>query len=79
MTHPDEFDPAFEPGFDPDPAPEVRRVQPYDARKTYRCPGCDHEIRPGMGHVVVVPPLHPEDRRHWHNPCWERAGRGQRS
>ena len=23
--------------------------------KVYRCPGCDHEIPPGTGHVVVWP------------------------
>ena len=40
---------------DADPAPEVRRVQPYQATKTYRCPGCDHPIPPGTGHIVVVP------------------------
>ena len=30
-------------------AVDVRHVQPYQADKTYRCPGCDHEIRPGEG------------------------------
>src|SRR5262249_42243518 len=34
---------------------EVRHVQPYQADKMYRCPGCDHEIRPGEGHKVVIP------------------------
>jgi hypothetical protein len=58
-------------GFDDDV--EVRHVQPYQAVKTYRCPGCDHEIRTGEGHEVVVPRLAPEDRRHWHTPCWKRA------
>ena len=41
-------------------------MQPYEAVKTYRCPGCDHEIPPGQGHEVVVPLDAPEDRRHWH-------------
>jgi hypothetical protein len=54
---------------------EVRHVQPYQAVKTYRCPGCDHEIRPGEGHEVVVPRLAPEDRRHWHTSCWAREVR----
>lgn len=58
-------------GFDDDV--EVRHVQPYQAVKKYRCPGCDHEIRTGEGHEVVVPRLAPEDRRHWHTPCWKRA------
>ena len=49
---------------------EVRHVQPYQAEKTYRCPGCDHEIRPGEGHKVVIPPDAPQDRRHWHTGCW---------
>ena len=52
---------------------EVRHVQPYQAVKTYRCPGCDHEIRPGEGHEVVVPRDSPQDRRHWHSSCWQRA------
>jgi hypothetical protein len=51
---------------------EVRHVQPYQAVKTYRCPGCDHEIRPGTGHEVVVPLEAPDQRRHWHSPCWAR-------
>jgi hypothetical protein len=59
---------------DPD-AVDVRNVQPYEAVKTYRCPGCDHEIRPGEGHKVVVPLQAPGDRRHWHTGCWFRAQR----
>jgi hypothetical protein len=51
----------------------VRHVQPYEAVKPYRCPGCDHEIPPGLGHEVVVPVDSPEDRRHWHTGCWFRA------
>jgi hypothetical protein len=49
---------------------EVRHVQPYRAEKSYRCPGCDHEIRPGEGHKVVIPRAAPDDRRHWHTGCW---------
>lgn len=52
---------------------EVRHVQPYQAIKAYRCPGCDHEISPGTGHEVVVPLDAPDLRRHWHTPCWRRA------
>lgn len=52
---------------------DVRHVQPYEAVKAYRCPGCDHEIRPGEGHEVVVPRDAPQDRRHWHSSCWRRA------
>jgi hypothetical protein len=54
---------------------EVRHVHPYEAVKAYRCPGCDHEIPPGLGHEVVVPLASPVDRRHWHTGCWRRAAR----
>jgi len=56
----------------------VRHMQPYEAVKTYRCPGCDHEIPPGQGHKVVVPLDRPEDRRHWHTGCWHRESRPRR-
>jgi hypothetical protein len=57
----------------PDGPIDVRHIQPYQAVKTYRCPGCDHEIPPGLGHEVVVPRDAPEDRRHWHTSCWRRV------
>jgi len=41
--------------------------------KTYRCPGCDQEIRPGTPHVVAWPGDERgdlTDRRHWHTGCW---------
>ena len=56
------------------PGYEVRRVT---ADKEYRCPGCDHLIRRGLWHLVVVPEGVPEGRRHWHEHCWRvelRAG-----
>ena len=56
---------------------EVRHVQPYQAVKEYRCPGCDHEIRVGEGHKVVVPLDAPGERRHWHTGCWFRAERNR--
>ena len=40
--------------------------------KTYLCPGCMHEIRPGVSHVVVVEEEDVEARRHWHTECWRR-------
>ncbi|OBY30445.1 hypothetical protein [Mycolicibacter kumamotonensis] len=42
------------------------------AVKVYRCPGCDHEIRPGIAHVAVWPQDcgDGDDRRHWHTSCW---------
>ena len=56
--------------------------------KTYRCPGCDQEIRPGTPHVVTWPAyardsdLDPWDtesaadrRRHWHTACWRARDR----
>jgi len=67
----------------------VRNVTGAAAVKTYRCPGCDHEILPGTPHVVAWPlegPVHlgaaatdAPGRRHWHTPCWSaRARRGPR-
>jgi hypothetical protein len=50
---------------------EVRPVQPYQAVKTYLCPGCQQQILPRTGHVVVVPTESPDLRRHWHRACWE--------
>ena len=50
---------------------EVRRVQPYEAVKTYLCPGCNQDISPGTGHIVAVPRLDPDLRRHWHRGCWD--------
>ena len=38
--------------------------------KTYRCPGCQQEIRPGTPHLVVMEYEDPDFRRHWHTPCW---------
>jgi hypothetical protein len=59
----------------------VRPVTGAGATKPYRCPGCDHEIRPGMPHVVAWPADAPgpdgglEHRRHWHRPCWDARDR----
>lgn len=54
---------------------EMHKMQPYQATKEYLCPGCNQEIRPGTGHLVVVPLAEPGMRRHWHTPCLERARR----
>jgi len=49
----------------------VRRVTGSAATSTYRCPGCDQEIRPATSHVVAWPvDAGVDDRRHWHTPCW---------
>ncbi len=53
----------------------VRRVQPYEARKAYVCPGCQQDIPVGTGHVVAVPHLDPDARRHWHHGCWAHRSR----
>jgi hypothetical protein len=55
----------------------VRQVPGEAAVKLYRCPGCDQEIRPGTAHVVVWPEQTPglQERRHWHNACWQRRPR----
>lgn len=54
---------------------ELQRVQPFQARKEYRCPGCNQEIRSGIGHVAIVPLGRSDERRHWHTPCYEHASR----
>ena len=51
------------------PAYEVRAV---GGQKPYRCPGCDHEVRAGVAHLVVVPVGDADARRHWHTECWRR-------
>ena len=58
---------------------ETRSVTGSAATKAYRCPGCDHLIRPATPHVVVwpvVPSMFSQDgleeRRHWHTACWRR-------
>ncbi|MFL6241325.1 MAG: hypothetical protein ACJ735_17720 [Actinomycetes bacterium] len=56
----------------------VRPITGSASTKTYRCPGCDHEIRPATPHVVVWPADHPagaDDRRHWHTACWRARDR----
>ena len=79
----------------PDPVEEagdgdwvVRAVTGSATGKTYRCPGCDQEVRPGTPHLVTWPAyardsdLDPWDtdsaadlRRHWHAACWRARGR----
>jgi hypothetical protein len=55
----------------------VRQVPGAAATKIYRCPGCDQELRPGVAHVVVWPAQTPgpQERRHWHQACWQRRPR----
>lgn len=61
----------------------VRAVPGSQTSKTYWCPGCDHEIRPGTPHVVAWPADEggATERRHWHSGCWtarQRRGPGPR-
>ena len=53
----------------------VQTVTGSAATKTYRCPGCDHEIRMATPHIVAWPTEDPETRRHWHTPCWNSRGK----
>jgi hypothetical protein len=55
----------------------VRPVPGAATTKVYRCPGCDQEIRPGVAHVVTWPEQAggTDQRRHWHNACWQRRPR----
>jgi hypothetical protein len=54
---------------------EWRPVGGHAAVKTYRCPGCDHEIALGQPHVVAWHDEALDDRRHWHTACWRRFSR----
>ena len=53
----------------------VRQVAGTASARSYRCPGCDQELRPGSPHVVAWPDGQPDDRRHWHTACWAARGR----
>jgi hypothetical protein len=56
----------------------VRAIPGGAATKTYRCPGCDQEIRAAVPHVVVWPADGRGDlgdRRHWHTGCWRARDR----
>jgi hypothetical protein len=63
-------------------APAWARATGYEVRtvggqKEYRCPGCDHEVRAGVVHLVVVPVGDVDARRHWHTECWRSELRRQ--
>jgi hypothetical protein len=56
----------------------VRQIFGGAAVKTYRCPGCVQEIRPGVAHIVAWPADErgdASDRRHWHTGCWRARDR----
>jgi hypothetical protein len=57
--------------------PEWAHVEGFQVRQTrgekqYRCPYCEQWVQPGTVHIVAFPDGRPEDRRHYHTPCWER-------
>nr|WP_239559461.1 hypothetical protein [Micromonospora jinlongensis] len=61
-----------------DGAWQVRGIGAGASVKTYRCPGCDQEIRPGVAHLVAWPADglgDLTDRRHWHSGCWRARDR----
>jgi hypothetical protein len=58
------------PGPEPDLEWVVRPVTGAAAVRSYRCPGCDHEVAVGTPHVVAWPEGAVDERRHWHSPCW---------
>lgn len=54
---------------------EVKRTV---GSKRYRCPYCEGWIEPDTQHVVAFEVGRPEDRRHYHSPCWARQAAGKR-
>ncbi|HKR49790.1 MAG TPA: hypothetical protein VJT72_09470 [Pseudonocardiaceae bacterium] len=51
----------------------VKIVSGEQAVKSYRCPGCNHKIRPGTAHIVARTSV--ADRQHWHTTCWSARAR----
>jgi hypothetical protein len=47
-------------------------VRAVTGDKAYTCPGCNHQVRAGVAHLVVVESEDVEGRRHWHTECWRR-------
>ena len=50
----------------------ITAVQPTQALKAYRCPGCEGVIPTGVFHLVVIPDATVDLRRHWHHGCWHK-------
>lgn len=51
----------------------VRQVRANDSGRSYRCPGCQHEVGADVPHSVVWPADSMgqlDNRRHWHTVCW---------
>ena len=58
----------------------VQPVSALQAQKSYVCPGCGHEIGPGVAHLVawradgvLGDSADLAARRHWHTACWKTA------
>ncbi|WP_425862387.1 hypothetical protein [Arthrobacter sp. TWP1-1] len=61
----------------PDGVWAVGTISAGNAQKVYTCPGCHHQIAPGVPHLVVWQEdamfgneAGLRDRRHWHSNCW---------
>lgn len=61
----------------PDGQWAVRIISSGNAQKVYTCPGCHHQVLPGVQHVVVWredamfgAEAGLRERRHWHSNCW---------
>lgn len=50
----------------------VRNVGVSD--RVFLCPGCNQDVLK-VAHVVAWPSGDPDQRRHWHTPCWGARGR----
>jgi hypothetical protein len=53
----------------------IRPVIGAQATKRYDCPLCNQTIEIGVPHIVVVPEVAPDHRRHFHTSCWNRRSR----
>ena len=50
-----------------------RPVRGNASGRSYRCPGCQHEVSAAVPHTVAWPAeamSGVDNRRHWHTPCW---------
>jgi hypothetical protein len=63
----------------PPPGWEVRAIAAPNAVKQYRCPGCNHEIRPRTAHLVAWRIGDEGHRRHWHQGCFKTHLRSRRA
>jgi hypothetical protein len=51
-----------------------RPVRGNASGRSYRCPGCQHEVSAAVPHTVAWPAeamSGVDNRRHWHTPCWQ--------